>query len=96
MDLNAQYAPDGRHVAFMSDRTGDTEIWLSDRDGGGQAQLTAIGSDTGSPRWSPDSRVVVFDSQVSGTWNIFTIGVEGGSPKQITDDPSDAVVPAFA
>jgi len=60
-----QYSPDGRRIAFASNRGGAPEIWMSDPDGQNVVQLTDLRSLTaGSPAWSPDSRKVAFDSRV--------------------------------
>src|ERR1700682_3804216 len=56
-----QISPDGTKLAYMSDRSGTMEIWVSDRDGKNGFQLTAVGS-AGTPRWSPDGRSIVFDA----------------------------------
>src|SRR5215475_14246032 len=55
-----QFSPDGAKLAYMSDRSGTMQIWVSDRDGGNPRQLTSVGG-AGTPRWSPDSQAVVFD-----------------------------------
>jgi len=47
-----QFSPDGKKLAFMSDRSGTMEIWVSDRDGSNPVQLSAVGN-AGTPRWSP-------------------------------------------
>jgi Tol biopolymer transport system component/DNA-binding winged helix-turn-helix (wHTH) protein len=84
-----QYSPDGTKIAFMSDRSGTMEIWVADRDGNSEYQLTAVG-DAGTPRWSPDSRSIVFDASGKETRFIYSISLAGGSPKMLTEDKRDA------
>jgi len=40
-----QFSPDGAHIAFQSGRLGHDEIWIADRDGSHQRQLTDITPD---------------------------------------------------
>ncbi len=50
-----QYSPDGKKLAFHSDRGGTVQIWTCSRDSSGCVQLTSMaGATQGSPRWSPD------------------------------------------
>ena len=63
---NAAYSPDGRKVAFESDRGGVINIWLSNADGSHSVQLTTLKRESGTPRWSPDGRQLVFDSIEAG------------------------------
>jgi TolB protein len=46
------WAPNGRQIAFMSDRTGSKQIWIMNSDGSNQRQLTLEGANQ-SPAWSP-------------------------------------------
>ena len=39
-----QFSPDGRRVAFASNRSGESEIWLADPDGSNAVQLTSMGA----------------------------------------------------
>lgn len=45
------WAPDGRHIAFVSDRNGNRQIFVMMADGTNQRQITTAGENT-SPAWS--------------------------------------------
>ncbi len=55
-----RYSPDGRYIAFASDRSGSEQIWLMDQDGGNQRQVTHGPAEHSWPNWKPDSRQLVF------------------------------------
>src|SRR5262249_52754299 len=77
-DVSAAFAPDGKRIAFASDRSGSYEIWVCNSDGTNQVQLTSLAAaDTGSPRWSPDSSSIAFDARLEGHGDIFVINAEG-------------------
>jgi Tol biopolymer transport system component/serine/threonine protein kinase len=87
-DSNPAYSPDGRKIAFESDRSGAENIWVCERDGSQAVQLTSIESGAGTPRWSPDGQVLVFDSPMSGNSDLYLVAAEGGVPRQLTHEPS--------
>lgn len=90
-----QISPDGKKLAFMSDRSGTMEIWVSDADGKNPRQLTAIG-DAGTPRWSPDSKSVVFDAPHKNNSGIYTVSLEGGEARLITVDDFENRCPSWS
>ena len=96
-DDSPQYSPDGARIAFVSDRTGNNEIYLCDRDGRNVRQLTdSRGAFSGSPRWSPDGKWIAYDSRPEGQADLFIIAVEGGAPRRLTTEKFTDVVPVWS
>lgn len=57
------FSPDGKWIAFTSSRSGSLQIWISDRDGENQKQLTNFGNSAPhNPRWSPEGTRIAFDT----------------------------------
>lgn len=82
-----QFSPDSKRLAYMSDRTGTMEIWISNRDGSNGFQLSAVGG-AGTPRWSPDSQSVAFDVGTTSGSRIVAMNLHGGEPQMVTRDHS--------
>jgi Tol biopolymer transport system component len=95
--VNAQISPDGKLIAFESNRSGNSEIWICDRDGPSPLQLTSFGGpSTGTPRWSPDSRHIVFDSGVSGHGELYVVSANGGQLQRLATGTPNAVSPFWS
>ncbi len=90
-----QSSPDGKKLAFMSDRSGSLEIWTSNQDGSSLVKLTNLGS-CGSPRWSPDSRWIAFDTKTAGPPAIYVVPADGGQPASLVQDESENMVPSWS
>ncbi len=60
-DTQPRFSPDGRRIAFVSDRDGSENVWLIRADGSGDAEQLTHGHDTVfiSPEWTPDGDAIV-------------------------------------
>jgi serine/threonine protein kinase len=91
LEMYPAYSPDGRRIAFMSQRSGTDEIWICDRDGSKAAQLTSFGgSAIYGPSWSSDSQSIVFTAVQKGMKDdIYSISANGGAPQRLTTHPAE-------
>jgi imidazolonepropionase-like amidohydrolase/Tol biopolymer transport system component len=104
-DMQPRFSPDGRWIAFTSDRSGGDNIWIMKRDGSDPAQVTKESFRLlNSPAWTPDSQYIVarkhFTSRRSlGAGEMWLYHRAGGDGLQMTkrpNDQKDAGEPAFS
>ena len=87
-DVYPRFSPDGKWVAFSSDRNGNLDVFIVPVAGGAPKQLTSHAADDSVLGWTPDSKAVLFASQRAEdfTGKLYTVGIEGGMPKSAGPD----------
>lgn len=88
---NATWSPDGRNLAFASDRQGNHDIYIVDHAGGGLRQLThttGVGRYSWNPAWSPDGRQIAFDSNREGQQDIYVADAATSRIRRLTTTPA--------
>ena len=97
LNSSPRFSPDGKKVAFRSNRSGRSEIWTFDNQSKQSRRLTFFnGPVTGSPRWSPDGKLIAFDSRKFGHADIFVVSADGGEPRRFTSGNSNEMLPAWS
>ena len=65
-ERNSKWSPDGKWIAYISDQSGEDEIYITLQDGSGAPQQVTIGGDTYKYQiyWSPDSRKILWGDKL--------------------------------
>ncbi|MEO8574440.1 MAG: hypothetical protein ABI481_10760 [Pyrinomonadaceae bacterium] len=80
------WTPDDR-IVYVSDQTGDAEVWSMDADGSNARPLTNDRTLKTTPVASPDGRYVVYTSAAAGGGELVRIDAEGGNPLVLNQSP---------
>jgi Tol biopolymer transport system component/DNA-binding winged helix-turn-helix (wHTH) protein len=78
------WSPDGRFVAYSSDRSGNFDIWVQPTGDGNPIQITFGTARDWQPSWSPDGRHIAFRSERDGG-GLFVVPALGGDERRLTD-----------
>lgn len=87
------WSPDGKSLAFSSDRCGNRDLFVIDLATRRVRQLTFHSADDDSPAWSPDGRWIAFQSNRdsnldlalnNNVWDLWKVRAEGGTASRVT------------
>lgn len=79
------WSPDHGHIAFVSDRDGNYQIYVMEADGSHVKQLTRGEQINRAPAWSPDGKKIAFCRHTLEGPRIFTMDADGANPTQLNE-----------
>ncbi len=81
-DVYPRFSPDGKWIAFSSDRNGNLDVYLMPSAGGTVKQLTAHSADDAVLNWTADGRGILFSANRGEDFaaKLYTVSVDGGMP----------------
>lgn len=96
------WSPDGKKIAFASDREGGSDIFIMDAAGGPATRLTFNSASEIPQGFTPDGKAVIYSASIQdapsallfpASWQteLYSVPVNGGRPRQILSTPAEAV-----
>jgi Tol biopolymer transport system component len=83
-------SPDGRSVAFVSNRDGHFNIYVGLVQGGSLVQITHDSNLESAPSWSPDGATLAYARLGDGgMWDVWEVSALGGTPRRVILDAAD-------
>ena len=78
LQIGATWSPDGRFIAYSSNRGGKFDIWVQQVSGGDPVQITKGPGHNWQPDWSPDGKYIAYRSE-DGEGGLFVVPALGGA-----------------
>jgi len=107
-DYRPDWSPDGRRIAFTSNRSGNPEIYVMNADGSDPVRLTfSNGASSVAPDWSPNGKQIVFQSnrdfypafpnlEFDPGSEIYVMNADGTDVRRLTDNVARDLDPAWS
>jgi Tol biopolymer transport system component/DNA-binding winged helix-turn-helix (wHTH) protein len=78
------WSPDGARLAIELEESGDTHIYVIDRDGKGKRKVTSGSGQNWPHSWAPDNDRIALAAERAGIWNVSTVAARSGEVRQLT------------
>ena len=95
-DEHPTWSPDGRQIAFTSNRESGIGIFAMDSDGNNLRRLTPLRSWDYNPAWSPDGKQIAFQSSQNENIDIYVMNADGSNRRRLTRHPAHDRYPSWS
>jgi TolB protein len=95
-DGRPAWSPDGKWIAWPSEREGKSAIWIMDASGKNARRVTPLDSEADEPSWSPDGKRIVFVSTRDGFRELYVQGVNEKNARRLTLQRGQIHTPAWS
>ena len=95
-DAQPSWSPDGRRIAFVTDRDGNAEIAVMNADGSNVQRLTTAPGMDLQPAWSPDGTRIAFMSDRDGNSEVYVMNADGSQQVNLTQNPAVDQLPSWS
>ncbi len=87
-DVYPRFSPDGKRIAFSSDREGNMDVYVIPTAGGAVQRLTVHSADETVLDWTPDGKGILFASQRGEDFmgKLYVVPIDGGLPRDAGPD----------
>jgi len=92
LQIGATWSPDGRYIAYSSDRDGKFDIWVQQVSGGNPVQITKGPGQHWQPDWSPDGKYIAYRSE-EGDGGIYILSQLSAVPDSNGRSRVSAIIP---
>ena len=82
-NISPAVSPDGNRLAMILSKSGNPDLYVSDREGKNLKQLTTGREAKSSPCWSPDNQTICYVSRERGPASLFAVSASGGTSRRI-------------
>lgn len=100
LNFHPRISPDGKLIAFISDRRGQNNLWVMNADGSNQHQVTRLPGASFAPFFTPDGTRIIFASNYrqpeSRNFDLYLVNPDGTGLEQVTTNPEFDAFPMFS
>jgi len=83
-DMRPKFSPDGKRIAFSSDRSGNFDVWMMPSEGGEATRVSFDSATDSINSFDPDGRSIIYQSNASGELRLWRMPVAGGISVMLT------------